>query len=229
MAKPKYYAVKQGRCPGIYNTWDECKKQTDGYSGAVFKSFASFEDAEEYLYGERTDFFEDKNGQFSIFETDKKAKENPKSPVIKEQPEVKNEDKIYIYVDGSFNNETKKYSYGMVVVKNGHSLEEKNGTGENQDMAQMRNVAGELIGAIAAMRYCIDHNIKDVVLCYDYEGIACWPLREWDTTKIGTRAYVDFYDRICPLVNITFKHIKGHSGNKYNEIADKLARQALGL
>lgn len=45
----KYYAVKQGRNPGIYNSWTECREQTQGYSGAVFKSFQTLEDAQEYL------------------------------------------------------------------------------------------------------------------------------------------------------------------------------------
>ena len=29
----KYYAVKVGRKPGIYLSWDECKMQVDRYSG----------------------------------------------------------------------------------------------------------------------------------------------------------------------------------------------------
>ena len=34
------YAVRIGRTPGVYKTWDECKEQTQGYPGAVFKKFA---------------------------------------------------------------------------------------------------------------------------------------------------------------------------------------------
>ncbi len=45
----KYYAVKQGKNPGIYNSWTECREQTQGYSGAVFKSFETLEAAQEYL------------------------------------------------------------------------------------------------------------------------------------------------------------------------------------
>lgn len=45
----KYYAVKNGREKGIYHSWDECKKQVDGYSGAVYKSFSSLEEANAYL------------------------------------------------------------------------------------------------------------------------------------------------------------------------------------
>jgi ribonuclease HI len=45
----KLYAVARGRCPGIYNSWDECKKHTDGFKGAVFKSFTTLQEAEEYI------------------------------------------------------------------------------------------------------------------------------------------------------------------------------------
>lgn len=43
--KKNFYAVKKGRHPGIYRTWDECKKNVDGFPGAVFKGFATKEEA----------------------------------------------------------------------------------------------------------------------------------------------------------------------------------------
>ena len=33
----KYYAVKNGRKPGIYSSWDECKKQVEKFKGAIYK------------------------------------------------------------------------------------------------------------------------------------------------------------------------------------------------
>ena len=33
MAKKKYYAVKCGIKPGIYETWAECEARTKGFSG----------------------------------------------------------------------------------------------------------------------------------------------------------------------------------------------------
>ncbi len=39
MAKVKYYGVKRGLVPGVYTSWDECKAQVDGFSGAEYKSF----------------------------------------------------------------------------------------------------------------------------------------------------------------------------------------------
>ena len=37
----KTYVVFEGFHPGIYESWDECKLETDGYSGARFKAFSS--------------------------------------------------------------------------------------------------------------------------------------------------------------------------------------------
>lgn len=52
----KYYAVRKGRVPGIYASWDECKEQTEGFSGADFKSFKSYEQAAEWI-GQVKDIF----------------------------------------------------------------------------------------------------------------------------------------------------------------------------
>jgi ribonuclease HI len=204
MAKIKFYAVKNGRNPGIYNTWDECKAQVDGFSGAVYKSFASRDEAVNYIA----------------------AEENKDTNVVLED---NNDPRFKIYVDGSYDNTTKRFSYGMVVVyPTGETI---TGTKayNDEDLAQMRNVAGEIQGAMAAIDFCVRAKIKEVILYYDYEGIAKWPLREWKANKPGTIAYVNYYDRHKEQIKIEFRHVKGHSGNKYNEMADKLAKSALGL
>jgi len=46
----KFYVVKQGRQPGIYETWAECHQQVNGYPHAVYKSFLSSEEARNYFY-----------------------------------------------------------------------------------------------------------------------------------------------------------------------------------
>ncbi|KAA2297615.1 ribonuclease H, partial [Clostridioides difficile] len=47
MAKQKYYVVWEGKKPGVYNTWTDCKAQTDHYTGAKYKSYESKAAAEE--------------------------------------------------------------------------------------------------------------------------------------------------------------------------------------
>jgi len=46
MAKQKFYVVWEGHKPGVYKTWDECKKQVDGFAQAKYKSFGSVAEAE---------------------------------------------------------------------------------------------------------------------------------------------------------------------------------------
>ncbi len=44
--KKKYYVVWNGKKTGVFNSWDKCKKQINGFTGAQYKAFLSKEDAE---------------------------------------------------------------------------------------------------------------------------------------------------------------------------------------
>ena len=46
---PKYYAVRIGKIPGIYTTWDKCKAQIFKFPGAIYKKFTSESDAFVYM------------------------------------------------------------------------------------------------------------------------------------------------------------------------------------
>ena len=93
----------------------------------------------------------------------------------------------------------------------------------------MHNVAGEIKGAEAAMQDAIDHGIPKIAIYHDYEGIAKWCLGLWKTNKEGTKAYKAFYEEAKKKIAIRFVKVTGHSGDTYNEMADRLAREALGL
>jgi len=45
----KFYAVREGKVPGIYMSWPACQKQVTGFSGAIFKGFKTRADAEKFL------------------------------------------------------------------------------------------------------------------------------------------------------------------------------------
>lgn len=47
--KHKFYRVVRGHIPGVYTTWKEAKMQIDGYSGAVYKSFTTEEEALKWV------------------------------------------------------------------------------------------------------------------------------------------------------------------------------------
>lgn len=200
----KYYAVRVGRTPGIYLNWEDCRKQVEGFQGASYKSFSNAGDAADFLH----------------YVTDTAVNSDEQGiPVTDERT-------VVAYVDGSYNAKTKQFSYGMVLFHNG---EEKHFSQRVEDtaLAEMRNVAGEIKGAEAAMRYAVEHQADTLVIYHDYEGIASWCLGKWKTNKAGTIAYKEFYDKIKDSVKITFVKVKGHSNNTYNDMADNLAKQAI--
>lgn len=45
----KVYAVRRGKIPGIYTTWNDCSLQVSKFKGAEYKSFKCISDAEEYM------------------------------------------------------------------------------------------------------------------------------------------------------------------------------------
>ena len=45
----KFYAVAVGKQVGVFGTWGACSNQVKGYPGAVFKSFPTYEEAEEFV------------------------------------------------------------------------------------------------------------------------------------------------------------------------------------
>lgn len=50
----KFYAVRVGKEPGIYNTWNECLEQVRGFPKAMFKSFTTIDDAQRFINNEDT-------------------------------------------------------------------------------------------------------------------------------------------------------------------------------
>lgn len=194
----KFYAVKIGKTPGVYETWEECKNQISGFSGAVYRGFATREEAAGFVLGD--------------------GKEH----------KMQIETQAAAFVDGSYDSVTNTFSYGMVFFHNGQEMHFSQKFSDN-DLAQMHNVAGEIKGAEAAIQYCLDNKITSVTIYHDYEGIAKWCNGDWKANKAGTIAYAEFYKRASADVSVQFVKVKGHSGDKYNELADKLAKEALSL
>ena len=138
------------------------------------------------------------------------------------------------YVDGSYNIHTKCFSYGIVFFTGAQDQEGNrqelhySQSFSHPELAEMRNVAGEIMGAAQAMKIASRLGISELTIYHDYEGIAKWCTGEWKAKKEWTKKYRNFYLEMSQTVHITFRKVKGHSGDQYNDIADKLARKAVG-
>lgn len=208
MAK-KYYAVAKGKSgvPMILESWPECQKEVIGAKGAIYKSFTEKTDAVNFIKSHLGGIIDENSS--------------------KDETEEVNDDMLYIYVDGSFMEHKGNYSYGLVVVKNNEILHEDNGVGFDSEAVALRNVSGEVEGAMKAVQYAIENGHKDVIIGFDYQGIESWALGTWKRNNRITQNYNSYMNEAMKKINIKFKKIKGHSGDKFNDRADLLAKKAL--
>lgn len=203
MAKKKYYAVVEGRTPGIYLTWEDCKAQIDHFSGAVYKSFESITEAESFIQGIKQ-----------------------KNTVVK--PEEVEEDCLVAYVDGSYDDNQKRYSYGCVFLLPDQVVTIQDSAAD-EIYVSMRNVAGEILGSEKAIEWAIRNGYQKIIIYYDYEGIEKWANQIWKANKPGTISYRDFVAQKREKIEIQFCKVAAHTGDTYNEMADRLAKEALNL
>ncbi len=131
------------------------------------------------------------------------------------------------YVDGSCKKDV-EYSYGIVLIDNGKVIHEEFAK-FNDDARSMRNVAGELKGAMKAIFYARKMGYSSLIIHYDYKGIEKWATREWKAKNEYTQKYRTYVDSARKNMRIQFVHVKAHTGDTYNERADELAKEALDI
>ena len=210
----KIYAVRKGRKTGIFNNWDDCKKNVEGYSGAEYKGFLYIEESESY-----------------INDIDSKKKKDLSTG-------------YHAFVDGSFNVKSKEYSAGVVIVKMSDEQIEKipnnkdliggynviceiSRAYKDAEGSEHRNVSGEIKAAMLAIEYCKKNDIQNIQIHHDYEGICKWADGLWKTNIELTKSYRDYVKEARKSINISFIKVKAHSGNILNERADELAKSAI--
>ena len=146
MAKIKFYAVRVGKTPGIYQTWSQAEEQVKGYSGAEYKSFSTEEEAIKYISGEEINETEQISENTSII--------NEK---IKQEIRSLQDGEVIAFVDGSYFKDTddiEKYSFGVLLITN-ESEDSLYKAFIDKDGMQSRNIAGEIEGVKQAILWAI--------------------------------------------------------------------------
>lgn len=211
MAKNKFYAVRKGLTPGIYTSWDDCKANVNGFPGAEYKGFSSLNDARMFV-----------GFDCEVFNHEDITISKPK-PTI-EPLDLKG--MITAYVDGSYNTSNKKAGWGCVIL----NKTTETFSGSMDDIWGSRNVTGEVAAAKRAMRYALDNGFKKLKIYYDYQGIECWATGEWKAKKGVSLEYQAFIENArASGLELEFHKVMAHTGDRYNEWADRLANQAAGI
>ena len=230
--KTAFYAVKNGRHPGIYKTWDACSREVAGFSGAIYKKFKTEAEAAAFMEAGT-----EKNGDFLLPGISEKKPEEEKRALPPRERLQAEMDEVFggidteaaAFVDGSFCKETGIYGYGVVLLSPDGGKEEFLGGDDEPEMQSMRNISGELLGAMRAVEEAESRGFRSLTICYDYAGIRCWALGEWKTNRQGTAAYAAWMQEAMQRIRIVFRKVAAHTGVYFNERADQLAKRAAGV
>ena len=139
--------------------------------------------------------------------------------------------KISIYVDGSFKsiNGHDLVGSAYVVINQDGSTVERKVAKEYEAGTHSWNITGELNAVYGAVAYALQNNISEIDIYHDLEGSANWANKTWKAKKPETQKYANYMQRVQNEKDLTinFIKVKGHSGNMFNEVADKLAGEAI--
>lgn len=188
----------------IVDTWAECLRYVKGIKGAKYKSFENIKDANNYL--------------------------NEGSRMLKKADENYPKDCLQAYVDGSYSAFDERYSYGVVIVKN--NIVEYIESNAEKDISEknVRQIAGELQGAIRAVEYAIRQGEKKLVLFHDYEGIAHHATGAWNRKE---QSSMNYYNKMQELMNsgieVIFVKVDSHTGDLFNELVDEKCKECLNI
>lgn len=217
MAGKKFYAIAAGHRPGIYTNWPEAQAQVNGFSGAVYKGFPTRAEAEAWLAAPSY-----KPGQGGGPRSGRPPATAPAAGTAPKEGEVT------IYTDGGAINNPGPGGYGVVQLFNGEQKERSGG------YRLTTNNRMELMGTIVALRE-VEYRDRPITLytdsSYVVNGIskgwaASWRRRGWIKSDRQPAVNPDLWGQLLDLVaelKVTFRWVKGHAGNPFNERCDQLA------
>lgn len=145
---------------------------------------------------------------------------------------------IKFYTDGAVSNNGNNNAIGswafILIIENEVFFE------ESKKVIGATNQQMELMAAIKACdyikNYYIDNNIENtyeiisdsayLINCYEQNWWKNWQNNGWKNASKKPIANKELWEELIPYFknkNITFKKIKGHNGDSFNEQVDKLA------
>lgn len=230
----KFYAVRVGRQPGIYNSWDIAKRQVDGFSGAQYKSFSDWMTARQYLDGSESIAVGAVGavGAAPLSFGGNSGSGGGTSQPLVTIPSLPPPTYLgwHAWTDGSSRHG--KGGFGVLIVVNSLPIRELSGS-LALIPGEPTNQRAELYACIQAFYTCCGQT-KELIIHTDSQyAIGCfqlwypkWLTNNWNNNTVANRDLVEHGLQIMNnYSNIRFIHVMGHSGEPYNERVDQLAGQ----
>ncbi len=165
--KEKFYVVWEGKKPGIYISWADCKAMITGYAGAKYKSFETFAKAKQAYNGNYEDF---------------KGTSKKKKILSSEEKEKYGFPNLYsIAVDAASSGNPGVMEYRGVDTQTEKQLFHQG------PFKQGTNNIGEFLALVHGLAY-LKKNVSDRVIYSDSRIAIGWVKKKKCNTKLKTNA-----------------------------------------
>ncbi|XP_060090364.1 ribonuclease H1-like [Heteronotia binoei] len=198
-----FYAVRKGRRPGVYSSWDECRDQVDGYGYASFRKFESEEDAWDFANGESSR----STGRYTDVYTDGCCSNNGRR-------DARAGTGVYWGPDHPLNVSER------LPGRQTNQRAEINAATRAVQQARSQNITK--LNIHTDSKFTIDGMTK---------WVPNWERNGWKTSTGKDVVNKEDFQRLTNLsegMDIKWTHVPGHAGCKGNEAADRLAREGAG-
>jgi len=199
----KFYAVRRGRTPGVFDNWDACRKQVFKFPGAEYKAFPTREEAIAFV-------------SLTV----------PTLRTTKKTSDVSSDSPTSIWVDGSCfpqSDGSLRIGWGLLVKQDSEEVYRAKGNDVPLEAVAHRNVAGEILGILKALEWCQKQRITEVTIFFDYQGLESWATGAWRAKLPFTQLYAQAVN--TSGITVYWKKVKAHSGIPENDIVDQLAKE----
>lgn len=199
----KFYAVRHGRTPGVFDNWDACRKQVFKFPGAEYKAFPTREEAIAFV-------------SLTV----------PTLRTTKKTSDVSSDSPTSIWVDGSCfpqSDGSLRIGWGLLVKQDSEEVYRAKGNDVPLEAVAHRNVAGEILGILKALEWCQKQGITEVTIFFDYQGLESWATGAWRAKLPFTQLYAQAVN--TSGITVYWKKVKAHSGIHENDIVDQLAKE----
>ncbi len=235
----KYYVVWQGREPGIFTNWMDCKKQVEKFAGAKYKSFKTLNEAEAAYQGKSltsTNAPSDSGKSTQVSSGKKKTS----APIVKTYTAAdisKMAIETKIYTDGGCEPNPGEAGSGVAVYRSDiinelwYGLYNPNGTNNTAELNALHQ-------ALIMAKEEIDAGKSVAIFCDSKYSIQCvtqwavnWEKKGW-TKKGGEIKNLDLIKEMFVLFQllkdkVQVLHVNGHVGVEGNELADRMTMVAI--
>ncbi|XP_033737710.1 ribonuclease H1-like isoform X4 [Pecten maximus] len=248
-----FYAVRRGKMPGIYKTWDECKAQVNGFPKARYKKFSTESEANDFVndttadngsssfaggYSQQQKKYPSHTATASNHMSHTSAPFSHRQPMQK-VPSTSNSESfsqgndIVVYTDGGCYNNGQRGAQAGIGVYWGPS--DPRNVSERLSGRQTNNRA-EIHAACRAIEQAKAQGFQEITIKTDSQflisaatqWISGWQRKNWTLSDGGPVKNKDDFihlNRVSEGMNVKWIHVRGHTGIAGNEAADRLANE----